>query len=99
MRKLLVKSDRMFYGRFRLITRAWEVEISDSFPEGREFAFQLLEEAETCYQIARIDNQLHRGRPGVHVHWRGRVMWRKMTLWEAETFMKELIERMAHGTN
>lgn len=39
----------------------------------------------------RIDNQLHDGKPGVHVHKKGYVQWLDITFEEAE----ELIERYA----
>jgi hypothetical protein len=68
--------------------------MSEMFPEGREFAFQLLFFRDSDWrQLVRIDNQMHRGRPGVHVHKGGRVIWQHMTLSEAERYMEDLVTR------
>ena len=41
-------------------------------------------------QIARIDNQLHKRKPGVHIHTKNKVRWENMSFEEAEKTILEI---------
>jgi len=93
MKKLVYVSDTLISVSIRVIKRLWKVEKSNEFPEGLEFAIQLLDRDNKLWkQILRIDNQLHDGKPGVHIHKKGYVQWLDITFEEAE----ELIGRYAN---
>lgn len=69
----------------RLIKRLWKVDKSNDFPDGLEFTYQFLYFKDNQWvQVARIDNQLHEGKAGVHIH----VLKREMVEWERLTFEK-----------
>ena len=54
---------------FRHIKRLYNVDKSGDFPDGLEFTYQFLYfKGDKWIQVARIDNQLHGGKPGVHIH-------------------------------
>jgi predicted enzyme involved in methoxymalonyl-ACP biosynthesis len=83
MRKTLIEQDVPVGEKRRLIKRLWKVEKNCNFPEGLEFSYQYLYlEGERWIQIVRIDNQLHEGRPGTHVH----IMDKEMVKWEDLSF-------------
>jgi len=76
----------------RLIKRLWKVNKSKKYPNGLEFAYQFLFLKDNEWkQIARIDNQLHDDKPGVHIHVLHRnVKWEEMSFDEAEEKIIEL---------
>ena len=87
--KVLKDSDRPLGHRYRLIERIWKVEKSDRHPEGVEFTFQLLRKTDDGWIHAlRIDNQLHEGKPGVHIHRSGYVEWKDMSIKEAAKMIR-----------
>jgi len=60
-----------------------------------EFAYQFLYFKDNKWiQVARIDNQLHSGRSGVHIHTlkREKVEWIDLTFEEAEEKILEMGE-------
>jgi len=69
----------------RIVKRLWKVDKTSDFPQGQEFSIQLLQQlAGYWIQIARIDNQKHKRKPGVHIHkLNGFVIWEDMTFKEA----------------
>ena len=79
----------------RLVKRLYKVDKSDDFPDGLEFAHQFLYfKDDKWIQVARIDNQLHSGKPGTHIHTlkREKVKWIDLTFEEAEEKILELGE-------
>ena len=70
----------------RLVKRLYKVDKSDAFPDGLEFAYQFLYfKGGKWVQVARIDNQLHSGKPGSHIHTlkREKIQWNDLTFEEA----------------
>jgi hypothetical protein len=68
VRKTIYEEDRMVGEKRRRITKAVKVDKNENFPDGIEFAIQYLYYDNEWKQIARIDNQLHEGKPGTHIH-------------------------------
>ncbi|MBI2139071.1 hypothetical protein HYU13_05760 [Candidatus Woesearchaeota archaeon] len=65
MRQAIINQDIPLAIDKRLIKKLWKVEKSEQFPDGLEFAYQYLYfKGDGWVQVARIDNQLHEGRPG-----------------------------------
>ncbi len=92
MRQAIIDQDILLALDERLIKRLWKVDKTEYFPDGLEFAFQYLYfDGNGWVQVARIDNQLHRGKPGTHIHIlkREKVSWEQMAFEEAE---KRIIE-------
>ena len=61
-----------------MIKRLWKVDKDENFPNGLEFAYQFLHSKNNKWiQVVRIDNQLHEGKPGTHIHTlnREKVEW------------------------
>ena len=69
MRETVIDQDIPLADDKRLIKQLWKANKSDNFPGGLEFAYQLLYlKNNEWIQVARIDNQLHEGKAGVHIH-------------------------------
>lgn len=95
MRATIIDQDIPLAEDKRLIKRLYKVNKSDDFPDGLEFAYQFLYFKEDKWiQVARIDNQLHSGRPGAHIHTikREKVQWVDLTFEEAEEKILEMGE-------
>lgn len=102
MRKTLVEEDILLAEGIRLIRRLWKVKKDRNFPQGLEFAFQLLHFKNSRWiQIARIDNQMHEGSPGTHIHILGRkkVKWEDIRFQDAEQRIIEIGKRMIKNEN
>lgn len=87
MRATIIDQDIPLAEDKRLIKMLYKVDKSDEFPDGLEFAYQFLYFKDNKWvQVARIDNQLHGGNPGVHIHTlkREKVEWVDLTFEEAE---------------
>ena len=87
MRAAIIDQDIPLAEDKRLIKRLYKVDKSDDFTDGLEFAYQFLYfKDDKWIQVARIDNQLHSGRPGAHIHTlkRENVQWVDLTFEEAE---------------
>jgi len=81
----------------RLIKRLWKVDKSDNFPDGLEFVYQFLYlKGDGWIQVVRIDNQLHEGKSGSHIHIlkRENVEWAVLSFEEAEEKILDLAESM-----
>ena len=92
MRTAIIDQDIPLAEDKRLVKRLYKVDKSGDFPNGLEFAYQFLYfKGDKWIQVARIDNQLHSGRSGTHIHSlkREKVEWRNFTFEEAE---KKIIE-------
>ncbi|MDO8740401.1 MAG: hypothetical protein Q7J54_02370 [Candidatus Woesearchaeota archaeon] len=79
----------------RLVKKLWKVDKTDYFPHGLEFAYQFLYFKDNEWiQVARIDNQLHEGKAGVHIHIlkREEVRWEELTFEQAEEKILEIGE-------
>ena len=51
-------------------------------------------------QVARIDNQMHEGKPGVHIHiFKRKVQWMELNFEDAETRIIELGDRIIKNIN
>lgn len=95
MRETIIDQDIPLAEDKRLIKRLWKVGKSDNFPNGLEFAYQFLYfKDDKWIQVARIDNQEHEGKAGVHIHIlkREKVGWEELTFEEAEEKILELGE-------
>jgi len=93
MRKQKLDQDFPVGENLRIIKRLWKVDKSDNFPQGLEFALQLLFRKDSVWvQVARIDNQLHKGKPGVHIHIHSKVVWEDMSFEEAGERILQLAE-------
>ena len=102
MRETLVEEDATLGDWRRIITRLWKVKKSRNFPEGLEFALQLLYlKDEEWVQIARIDNQMHEGKSGTHIHIFGRenVKWEDISFQDAEQRIIEIGRRIISHEN
>ncbi len=92
MRKAIKERDYQLPDGYRIIKSVWKVPISESFPEGIEFSIQLLYmNYEVWKQVARIDNHLHKGIPGTHLHYDSRVIWKDLTVRQAEKEIRRFI--------
>lgn len=95
MRKTIIDQDIALAQDRRLIKRLWKVDKSKEFPLGLEFALQVLFlHDEQWIRIVRIDNQLHGGKPGTHVHTHKRIIWTDIPFEEAEQKIIELAEKI-----
>lgn len=97
MRKLLINRRTDLGDNKELVICLWKVDKSNYFPEGLEFACQFLYLKDSRYvQVARIDNQLHKGRPGTHIHIlrREKVEWTNISFKEAEAEIEKIGERV-----
>lgn len=95
MRETVIDQDIPLAGNKRLIKQLWKVKKSGEFPTGLEFVYQFLYYKEGEWiKTARIDNQLHEGKPGVHIHIlkREKVEWEELSFEEAEEKIVELGE-------
>ena len=95
MRAAIIDQDIPLAEDKRLIKRLYKVDKSDDFPDGLEFAYQFLYfKGDKWIQVARIDNQLHGGKPGTHIHTlkREKVEWVDLTFEEAEEKILEMGE-------
>jgi hypothetical protein len=93
MRETIIDQDIPLAEDKRLVKRLWKVDKSESFPDGLEFAFQFLYLKGEWMQIARIDNQMHEDKPGVHIHVLNRkVTWVNLSFEEAEEKIIEIGE-------
>ena len=97
MRVAIIDQDIPLAEDKRLVKRLYQVGKSDNFPDGLEFAYQFLyfKDGEWI-QVARIDNQLHSGKPGVHIHTlkREKVEWKDLTFEDAEEKIIEMGENI-----
>ena len=87
MKEVIIDQDIPLAEDKRLIKRLWKVDKSDDFPKGLEFVYQFLYfKNNEWIQVARIDNQLHEGKAGVHIHIlkREKVTWEELSFEEAE---------------
>jgi len=95
MRTIIIDQDIPLAEDKRLIKRLYKVDKSDDFPDGLEYAYQFLYFKDDKWaQVARIDNQLHSGKPGVHIHTLGRekVQWADLTFEGAQDKIIEMGE-------
>ena len=95
MRQTIIDQDISLAEDKRLVKRLFKVDKSNGFPNGLEFAYQFLYFKDNKWiQVARIDNQLHSGKPGTHIHTlkRERVDWVNLSFEEAEQNILELGE-------
>ena len=97
MRETIIDQDIPLAENKRLVKRLYKVDKSQDFPNGLEFAYQYLYfKDDKWIQVVRIDNQLHGGKPGVHIHTlkREKVEWEALTFEEAEEKIIEMGERI-----
>ena len=95
MRKTLTDQELLLANNKRLIKRLWKIDKSENFPHGLEFVYQFLYlKDDKWIQVARIDNQLHEGKPGSHIHIlrRENVLWERLTFEDAEDRIIEIGE-------
>lgn len=100
MEKLLIDQDIALDVDKRLVKKLWKVTQSNDFPTGVKFVYQYLYfRSNQWQQMARIDNMLHKGKPGVHIHTlkREKVEWQDMTFEEAEEKILEYGEKVINN--
>jgi len=104
MRETVYEDDFLIDENKRIVLKLIKVDKDKHFPEGLEFAVQYLYLKDEWIQIARIDNQLHEGKAGVHIHIlkRDKVEWTDMSFNEArekiieigENVIKNIVDRI-----
>ena len=97
MRKAQYRSDFLVSENRRIVLKVIRVDRNARFPEGIEFAIQYLYWKDGIWhQVARIDNQLHGGKPGIHLHTleREKVEWLNISFQETRTHIMEVGERI-----
>lgn len=105
MRQLIINQDILLDIDKILIKKLWKVKKDLCFPTALEFSYQYLYfKSDEWIQIARIDNQLHKGKPGTHIHILNRkVRWEKLTFEESEKriieLSKKIISKILQGEN
>jgi hypothetical protein len=102
MRQTILDQDIILAEDKRLIKRLWKVDVSKEFPIGLEFAYQFLYFSKNEWiQIVRIDNQLHKGKSGVHIHTLNseEVQWTEMGFEESEITIIKLANKIIEGVN
>lgn len=95
MREIVYDDDFFIDEKKRIVLKLIKVDKDENFPEGLEFAVQYLYLKDNEWQqIARIDNQLHEGRVGVHIHIlkREKVEWTDMPFNDAREKIIEIGE-------
>jgi len=95
MRTIIIDQDIPLAEDKRLIKRLYKVNKSNDFPDGLEYSYQYLYFKEDKWvQVARIDNQLHSGKPGAHIHTlsREKVQWVNLTFEDAQDRIIEMGE-------
>ena len=93
MREIVYEDDFLIDENKRIVLKLIKVDKDENFPEGLEFAVQYLYFKEDEWiQIARIDNQLHEGKPGVHIHIlkKDKVEWTNISFNEAKEKIIEI---------
>ncbi len=93
MREVIYEDDFLIEENKRIVLKLIKVEKSEDFPEGLEFAIQYLYfKNDEWQQIARIDNQLHEGKAGAHIHIlkREKVEWTDMSFNDAKEKIIEI---------
>jgi hypothetical protein len=106
VKELIYEDDFLISEEKRIALKLIKVSKDEHFPAGIEFAVQYLyfKDGEWI-QVARIDNQLHEGRPGVHIHIlkREKVEWANISFSEAKEKIielgEEVIKSMRGGQN
>jgi len=97
MREIVYEDDFEIEEKKRIVLKLIKVDKSEDFPEGLEFAVQFLYYKDDSWQqVARIDNQLHEGKSGVHIHIlkREKVKWENMTFTGAREKVIEIGEKV-----
>jgi len=97
MRETIVDEGALLAEDRKLIKQLWKVDKNENFPDGLKFVYQFLYFKDNKWtQIARIDNQLHKGKPGTHIHIlkRGKVKWERLSFEEAEEKILEIGENV-----
>lgn len=74
------------YGKnVRLITNLMKRESPEEYPEKLKWAFQMLyNDGESWIEICRIDNYLHEGKIGSHIHYSNKLKFIDLDFREAE---------------
>jgi len=93
MREIIYEDDFFIDEKKRLALKLIKVDKDENFPEGLEFAIQYLYLKEDKWiQITRIDNQLHEGKPGTHIHIlkREKIEWTNISFNEAREKIIEI---------
>lgn len=96
MRKHLYTHDQEVGYNRRVVIKVTKVDKSYAFPESIEFAIQYLYYLNGEWQrIVRIDNMMHEGKPGVHMHiLNGKVKWIDMAYYEAKEKIYDIAEKI-----
>ena len=92
MRKIAVDGEKDLGENKRLVRKLWKVTADEEFPNEEEFVLQLLYLKDGKWiRVVRIDNKMHEGKSGVHIHIlkRDKVLWQEMSFEEAD---KRIIE-------
>lgn len=96
-RETIIDRDEHLAENKRLIAHLWSVDKTEEFANGYEFTLQyLFFKDDKWIQIARIDNQLHEGKPGTHIHIYGKkqIKWEELSFNEAEEKIVEIAKNI-----
>ena len=97
MREIVYEDDFLIGDKKRIVLKLVKVDKDENFPEGLEFAVQYLYfKNNEWQQIARVDNQLHEGKPGTHIHIlkRSKVEWVNIAFNESKEKIIEIGDRI-----
>ena len=95
IREVIYQRDFLLEENKRIVLKLIKVKKDQNFPKGIEFAIQYLYFNNNKWvQIARIDNQLHKGKAGTHIHIiNKRVKRKNLTFQEARKEIIKIAER------
>lgn len=96
MKILIDGIEEVYQGKIRFITTIMKREKKEEFPELIKWKIQILYSNNKWIEICRIDNYLHEGKIGSHVHQYGssRVNWIELTVNEADRLAREISARI-----
>lgn len=97
MKKLIDELNEFYSEDVRLVKNLMKREAVDEYPELLKWALQMLYfDGNEWIDICRIDNYLHEGQIGTHIHvYRKEQVERKMlSFQEADTLIKEISKKL-----
>ena len=96
MEKVL-SEDKIIGLKRRIIRKLYKINKTKEYPTGLKFCIQYLYYRDNKWlRIVRIDNYLHKNKPGTHIHFFNKedVKWTKLSFKEAEQEAKRLAEKI-----
>ena len=96
MKILMDNLDEFFGENARLVMNLMKRERKDEYPEKMKWSLQMLYFDKEWIEICRIDNHLHEGQTGSHIHIlnREQVKRAELTFDKAQELIKEISKRV-----